>query len=107
MLADANVVAEVPEDWHPRIVLDPVAVEVTVQIEFRNLAVGTVPFGKSTPIRFTFDEDDMLAVKFSTRQLEPIVRSVVLEVQFNCWITTAWGPAPFTETLAGTTSFSV
>jgi hypothetical protein len=84
MFAETKAVDDVPADRHPRIVGDPVAVEVTVQIEFRSFAVGTVPLGKSTPIKSTLEEEDRFAVKFSTRQLDPIVKRVVLEVQFSC-----------------------
>jgi hypothetical protein len=84
MLAGKKSRVEVPGEEQPRIVLDPVAVDVIVQIEFRSFAVGIVPCGKRTPVRFTFDEDERFAVKFSTRQLDPIVRRVVLLVQFSC-----------------------
>jgi hypothetical protein len=83
MFADAKVVAEVPDDRQPRMVLDPSAVDVTVQMELRNLAVGTVPVGKSTPMRVTLLADDRFAVKFSARQLDPMVRRVTLEVTFR------------------------
>jgi hypothetical protein len=83
MFAEAKVVTEVPADRHPKIVGAPDAVDVTVQMELRNLAVGTVPLGKSTPMRSTFDEDDRFAVKFSARQLEPIVRRVTFDDTFS------------------------
>jgi len=79
MFADAKVVADVPADRHPRIVGAPVAVDVTVQIELRSFAVGTVPSGKSTPMRSTLEDEERLAVKFSARQLDPIVSNVTFD----------------------------
>ena len=107
MLAGKKSRVEVPGEEQPRIVLDPVAVDVIVQMELRNLAVGIVPCGNRTPVRLTLDEDERFAVKFSTRQLDPIVSSVVLLVQLSCWMMTACAPRPWTETLSGTTSFSL
>jgi hypothetical protein len=84
MLAGKKSRVEVPGDEHPRMVLDPVAVDVTVQIELRSLAVGIVPCGNRTPVKLTLEDDERFAVKFSMRQLDPIVRRVVLLVQLSC-----------------------
>jgi hypothetical protein len=76
------VVAEDPADSIPTIVLDPVADEVTLTTAVRNLEVKGVPDGQSTPVRFTFDAEVRVNVMSSTRQLDPIVRSVTLLVTF-------------------------
>jgi hypothetical protein len=94
MFAGKKSSVEVPDDRHPVIVLDPVAVDVIVQMEFRSFAVGIVPSGNRTPVKLTLLDDDRFAVKFSTRELDPIVKRVVLLVQFNCWMITAWAPTP-------------
>jgi hypothetical protein len=78
------VVADDPADNIPTIVFAPVPLEVTLTTIVRSLDVKGVPDGQSTPVRFTFDVDVSVNVMSSTRQLEPIVRRVVLDVVFNC-----------------------
>jgi hypothetical protein len=84
MFAGKKSNVDVPGDRHPVIAFDPVAVDVIVQMEFRSFAVGIVPCGKRTPVKSTLLDDDKFAVKFSTRQLDPIVSRVVLLVQLSC-----------------------
>jgi hypothetical protein len=69
-------------------VFAPVALDVTFATMVRSFEVRGVPDGQSMPVRFTFEADVNVKVMSSTRQLEPIVRSVVLEVVFNCWTVT-------------------
>jgi hypothetical protein len=69
-------------------VFAPVPLDVTFRTIVRSFEVRGVPEGQSIPVRFTFEADVIVKVISSTRQLEPIVRSVVLEVVFNCWTVT-------------------
>jgi hypothetical protein len=76
------VVAELPADSIPTMVLLFVPLDVTLTTIVRSLDVNGVPDGQSIPVRFTFDADVNVNVMSSTRQLEPIVRRVTLLVTF-------------------------
>jgi hypothetical protein len=76
------VVADEPPESIPTIVLEPVPLDVTFTTAVRSLEVRGVPDGQSTPVRLTFEAEVSVKVISSTRQLDPIVRSVTLLVTF-------------------------
>jgi hypothetical protein len=82
------VVADVPDDSIPTIVFEFVPPEVTLTTAVRSLEFKGVPDGQSTPVRFTLHNDVSVKVISSTRQFDPIVRRVVLEVVLDCAMVT-------------------
>jgi len=100
------VVAELPDDSIPTIVFEFVPPEVTLTTAVRSFEVRGVPEGQSTPVRFTLHNDVSVKVISSTRQLEPIVRRVVLDVVLDCAIVTVCTFAPRKATPAGMVIFS-
>jgi hypothetical protein len=100
------VVAEVPGDSIPTMVFEPVPPDVTLTTAVRNLEVRGVPDGQLTPVRLTSDVEVSVNVMSSTRQLEPIVRRVVLEVVLDCTMVTVCVFAPRKATPAGIVIFS-
>jgi hypothetical protein len=101
------VVAEDPADSRPTIVLEFVPPDVTFTTAVRSLEVKGVPDGQSTPVRFTLHSDVSVNVMSSTRQLDPIVRSVTLLVTFVRVTVTVWTFAPRSAMLLDIVTVSV